>query len=289
MTFDAFLESAWNDHGDRAQEVGDRLAASLALVEVPEHIPPFARLLTHVFGEHLGQWDRGIALLESLRDAPAFDGGPAAAGAVTRSIATLRYGNGERTALASLSNEERAQVLATSASALAARKEFARALAAYGEAVELANAGLPAGTPAIRALAVGGNNLAAALEEKSDRDARETAGMIDAAQSALRYWKQAGTWLEEARALYRLTRSLVAAGEGEAAVRNAERCVDVCNANAAPAFEQFLGYAALALAQRTAGNAKGFASSRERALALFEQLPQNEKPLCRSEIEALGD
>src|SRR5271154_2469369 len=49
-----------------------------------EHIPPFARLLTHVFGEHLGQWRRGIDLLESMRRLPAFDGRAATAGALTR-------------------------------------------------------------------------------------------------------------------------------------------------------------------------------------------------------------
>jgi tetratricopeptide (TPR) repeat protein len=288
MTFDAFLESAWNDHGDRPQEVGDRLAASVALVEIPAHIPPFARIATHVFGEHLGQWDRGVTLLESLRRVPAFDGSAAPADALTRSIATLRYANGEHAALASLSNEARAQVLAMAASAFAGRKEFARALDAYGDAVEYANAGLPAGASAVRALAAGGNNLAAALEEKTDRDARETAGMVDAARSALKYWKQAGTWLEEERAEYRLARSLLEAGDHEAAVQSARKCIEGCNANSAPAFEQFRGYAALALAQRKTGDAKAFELSRERALALFGQLPQNEQPFCRPEIEELG-
>ena len=44
---------------------------------------------------------------------------------------------------------------------------------------------MPDGSPALRALAVGGNNLAATLEEKPDRDARETRGMVDAARAAL--------------------------------------------------------------------------------------------------------
>ena len=60
MTLDAFLETAWNDHGDHPQEVADRLAAALHLVAAPAHIPPFARLATHVYG---------LAALEQLEAA----------------------------------------------------------------------------------------------------------------------------------------------------------------------------------------------------------------------------
>jgi tetratricopeptide (TPR) repeat protein len=288
MTFAAFLEAAWNDHGDRPQEVADRLAASLSLVEAPENIAPFARLLTHVFGEHLGQWHRGIALLDSLRALPAYDGSSAVDGALTRSAATLRYAGGENSVLASLSTETRVEVLATAASAFAGRKEFGRAVAAYEEALRLAHTGLPSKSPAIRALAVGGNNLAAALEEKADRDISETEGMIVAANGGLRYWKEAGTWLEEERAEYQLARSLLQAGKPAAAIQSAWRCVDICKQNDAPAFEQFRGYAVLALAQRDAGDADLFEESRTHAMAIFGQLPDDEKLWCRSEVDELG-
>jgi hypothetical protein len=143
MNFDAFLESAWNDHGDHPQEVADRLASSLHVVEATEHIPPFARLLMHVYGEHLGQWDRGVALLEALRRVPAFDGSAAAAGALDRNIATLRYAGGDTSVLDSLSAEGRISVLALAASAFAGRNGMKRALAAYAEALALAEGGLP--------------------------------------------------------------------------------------------------------------------------------------------------
>jgi hypothetical protein len=289
MTFDAFLETAWNDHADRPQEVADRLAASLHIVQAPEHIPPFARLLTHVFGEHLGQWHRGIDLLESLRSLPAFDGGAAVAGALAMSVATLRYASGDRSALEPLPLENRVSALATAAAAFSGRTEFGQALAAYSEAVRFANAGLPSGSPAIRALAIGGNNLAAALEEKKHRDATETKGMIAAAEGALKYWKLAGTWLEEERAEYRLTRSLLQAGEPRAAIQSAERCIHVCRLNDAPAFEQFFGYVVLALAQRAAGDAGSFEVSRKHALHLFEQVPHEERHWCASDLKDLGD
>lgn len=288
MSFDAFMEAAWNDHGDRPQEVADRLAGSLQVIAAAEQIPPFARLLTHVFGEHLGQWRQGMALLASLRSLPAFDGSPAATGALARSVGVLRYASGDREALEPLSVEDRVSVLATVSSALAARGEFARGIAAYAEALQLADTGLFTGSPAIRALAVGGNNLASSLELKKDRNASETAGMIVAAEGGLKYWKQAGTWLEEERAEYRLARSLLQAGKPDAAIESASRCIEVCAANGAPAFEQFFGYAVLALAQRAAADVTGFAASRVHARQLYELVPADERRWCESDLEELA-
>src|SRR5271155_463969 len=112
--------------------------------------------------------------------------------------------------------------------------------------------------------------------------------MIVAANGGLNYGRLAGTWLEEERAEYRLTRSLLQAGEPLAAIQSAVRCIDVCKLNSAPSFEQFFGYAALALAQRGAGDTRSFEASRKRALALFEQVPQDEKKWCESEVSELG-
>lgn len=289
MTFDAFLETAWDDHGDRPQEVADRLASSLHVVEVSEHIPPLARLVMHVYGEHLGQWDNGIALLESLRALPAFDGSETVGGALKRSIATLRYAGGDTAVLNSLSAEDRISVLALAASAFSGRNGMKRAIAAYSEALALAKTGLPPQSPALRALAVGGNNLASALEEKKDRDAAETEGMLVAAQGGLTYWKQAGTWLEEERAEYRMTRSLLQAGRPKEAIESARRCIDVCVRNDAPAIETFFGWVVLALALRADGDATAFAASRQRALALLERVPEDEKRWCQSDLAELGD
>jgi hypothetical protein len=287
MTFDAFLDTAWDDHGDHPQEVADRLAASLPVVTSAEHVPPFVRIVTHVYGEHLGQWDRGIALLESLRRVPAFDGSAAAAGALDRNIAMLRYAGGDAPVLEALSTEDRISVLALAASAFSGQNGMKRAIATYTEALALAEPGLPPQSPALRALAVGGNNLAAALEEKKDRDAAETAGMVVAANGGLTYWKLAGTWLEEERAEYRLTRSLLQAGRPRDAVASAQRCIDVCTRNDAPAIETFFGCVVLALAQRASGDTNAFTASRQQALALYEKVPADEQRWCQSDLAEL--
>lgn len=288
MTFDAFLQLAWNDHADQPQDVADRLAASLHLVEAPEHVGRFAALVTHVFGEHLGQWNRGVELLESLQGLPAYDGGATIADRLNQAIAMLRYGGGDSEALESLTPEHRASALATAAAAFAGQNEFKRALAAYSEATQLADAGLPSGSPAIRALAIGGNNLAAALEGKKDRDAFETQGMIAAAQGGLKYWAQAGTWLEVQRAEYRLARSCLQAGQPAAAIESATRCIDICALNNAPAFEQFFAHAVLALAQRAASNISAFDAARDHALGLLEQVPADERKWCASELKEIA-
>src|SRR5690349_21092510 len=132
-TFDTFLVTGWNDHGDHAQEVAERIATSLHLVTSPEQVPRFAGLLTHVYGEHLGQWREGVELLKSLRRCAESDQG--AIGSLDRGIATLRYAGGDRDALQALPRESRVSVLAAAAAMFAGRDDFAGALSAFAEAL----------------------------------------------------------------------------------------------------------------------------------------------------------
>jgi hypothetical protein len=287
MDFGQFIEQAWNEHGDKPDEVADRLAAALPMIVAAEQITPFARIVTHVYGEHLGQWARGIALLEALRDARDHSDGPDVGGVITRSIAALRYAGGDMRAMRGLSNADRAAALATAASAFTGREDFSRALDTYAMAVQLA-ADLPEGSPAFRALAIGGNNLAAALEQRSDRDEAQTEGMVAAARGGLTFWRLAGTWLEEERALYRLARSLIAAGKPDEAIESAKQCAEVCLANEASAFERFFAYAVLAHALREAGRPIDYADMREEAMAWFDRVPEHERQWCESDLAELA-
>ena len=162
MTFDAFIETAWNDHGDRPEEVALRLRDSVPVIESPDNAAAYVRLVVHVYGEHLGRWSEGIALVESIGHRPEWNADPQVTGATRRGAATLRYAGGEPTALDGLSSEDRIAVLTIASSAFAGRNEFRIAISTFAEATALAEAGLPPGSPALRALAVGGNNLAAA-------------------------------------------------------------------------------------------------------------------------------
>lgn len=287
-TIDTFLESAWSDHADRPQDVADRMAASFDVIQAPEHVPPFVRLLVHVYGEHLGEWQRGVDLLGSLRRLPAVDASTPAVDSIVRGVATLRYASGSPETLNALSPEDQVLALATASSALAAREDIPRAITAFAEAVHAAQAGLPPASPGNRALAVGGNNLAATLEEKHDRTASETEAMVAAAEAGLKYWKLAGTWLEEERAEYRLARSLLQAGQPSAAIRSAKRCLAVCEQNTAPPFEQFFAHAVVALAHRASGNEASFEAHHRMARSVFEQLPEAERKWCESDLAELN-
>ncbi|MGA0608743.1 hypothetical protein [Caldimonas sp. KR1-144] len=285
--FDAFLASAWNEHGDVPEAVAQRLAAHRGRVTAPAQVGPFAALLAHVYGEHLGRWARGVELLDALRGAAGDDA--AARAAIDRRVASLRHCAGEAGALEGLTEPDRVSALALAAAALAGRGDLAGAIGAFDEALACAQA-LPTADVAgiARALAVGGNNLASVLEEKGHRSADETRGMLAAARAGLSYWKLAGTWLEEERAEYRLARSLLKAGDVAQAVQAAQRCVAVCEANDAPALERFFGHAVLAVAYRSAGDRSGFEASRGLAMQAYDAVPNDERPWCEGDLAELN-
>jgi hypothetical protein len=287
-SFEAIMGAAWRDHGDDAAGVASRLADARALPQDDAERERLAALATHVYGEHLGRWMDGVAFLDTLRrpatTPDADDGSDALTRTLDRHVATLRHAGGDTHALDALAPDEAAAALAASASAMAGREDFRRAIADYAAACALAAPGLADGSPAIRALAVGGNNLAAALEEKTDRTPAEAQAMVEAAHGALLYWRRAGTWLEEERAHYRLAMSRLAAGDAAGAADSAGHCLAVCDANQAPAFERFFGYAALAMARRAAGERAAFEEARTRALALYEGLADDDRPFAQGDL-----
>jgi hypothetical protein len=286
--FDAFIDTGWTDHADHAADVAMRLEAQTARVETVDQVAPYAALATHVLGEHLGEWDRGIRLLHALRAMAACRGDAAALTTLARHEAALRYASGDTPPFDALAPDEQIAALASAASMLSGRAEWARAIRAFDDALRAAEAGLPAGSAAIRALAVAGNNIAAALEEKVDRSAEQTRAMLSAAHAGLAYWRRAGTWLEEARAEVRLARSMLQAGDTAGAAQAAQRCLDVCAANGAPVIERFFGAAALAMAQRALGQTAAFEASRTRAHEWYAQVPADEQSWCAGDMAELG-
>jgi hypothetical protein len=288
MTLDAFIEAAWADHGDHAPEVAQRLADSVALVVAADQIGPYATLVAHVCGEHLGEWERGIGVLQALRASPACRDSPASFAALARHEAALRYASGDTPPFDALPNDQRVAALAAAAAMLAGRGEWVRAIRVFDDALEGAADGLPAKSAAIRALAVAGNNLAAALEEKTDRSTDQTRAMLTAVQAGLTHWRRAGTWLEVERAEYRMARSCLQVGDADAALQSALRCVAVCETNRAPAMEWFFGEAVLALAQRATGNHVAADRARRQAREWFAQVPVDERACCEGDLAELA-
>lgn len=288
MDFDTFIDTVWTDHADRAAEVAMRLEAQTARVETAQQVAPYAALVAHVLGEHLGEWERGIRLLHALRALPAGHADASAAATLARHEAALRYASGDTPPFDALAPDEQIAAFAAAASMLAGRGEWTRAIRTLDDALKGAEGGLPDGSPAIRALAVAGNNIAAALEEKPDRDAQQTRAMLVAAHTGLTYWRRAGTWLEEERAECRLARSMLQAGDAADAALAAQRCIDVCATNDAPAFDRFLGHVALALAQRALGQPALFEATRAQARGWHARIPTEEQGWCTIELAELG-
>lgn len=164
MTLRALIEEGWRDHGDQPEDVAVRLAGALPLLGQPDDYPPFVRLLTHVYGEHLGEWQRGVGLLEASTRLPSFAPATAASAAVRRGVAALRLGGGDRSAVLGLSDADRAHAFASAADALAARGDLPTAIDYLGQALACASAPIPRDHPAIRALAARAQGDDAAFE-----------------------------------------------------------------------------------------------------------------------------
>jgi hypothetical protein len=174
------------------------------------------------------------------------------------------------------------------AAAFAAQGRLPDATRHFRAARAAAAPGIGDGDPAIRALAVTSNNLAASLEERPSRDAEETRVMLDAARAGLEYWARAGGWTETERAEYMLAKCLLAAGDARGALPHARQCVAICERNDADAFERFFAQSVTALAYRALGDAGQYDLTKATALALHATLTADQKPWCESTLLLLS-
>lgn len=287
VDFDSLLNQAWDQHAGEPAAVADRLAREApALADSSERVVALAHLAHHVYGAHLGRWANGRALLERLAALPAADA--SAAAALARFIASLDLCGGRDDPRTGMAASDRIRVTALAAASLA-EHDAARAGGWLAEATADAEAAaLSAADPAVRELAVAGNNIAAALEEKAPRTAAERELMIAAAQAGRRWWALAGTWLETERAEYRLAMSWLQAGDAERARRHAQQCLDIVQAHGSVALESFFGHEALARAERAAGDDAAAAQAVAAARSAFDVLDEGDRGWCRATLDKLN-
>lgn len=288
MDFKTFIDQAWHDHATDAAAVARRLDDGIVLVGDEAQLNQLMNLAHHVCGEHLGEWREGIAFIERLTALPAFAADGASGQARARSVASLRLAAGEEVGRAGLSPSDRIRVAAMAASSLA-EHDTTRAKRLLQDALDLARrSGLPAADPMNRALAVTGNSLASALEQKAVRSPDERALMILAAQTGRHYWALAGTWLETERAEYRLAMSWLQAGDLARAREHAQACLEIVAANDGAALERLFGWEALGRVERAAGNATGHAQALARAREAFAELDEADKSWCAPSLAQLA-
>lgn len=229
MQFTEFLNQAWTDHAHDSKSVAGRFEGALGLLNTPEDVVKLAHLISHVIGEHLAEFESGRAWLTKLSELECND----IPSRKTLEIydRSLSFSAGNTDAFSDLAAPEQARGLAVSAGALV-EIDINRAEGALRKAVELCAELTPA-DPAIRAVAVTGNNLASKLEEKLDRTEHETELMLRAAHLGREFWAKAGTWLHIERAENRLAQSYFKAGKIAEAKHHAHECLRICRANEA--------------------------------------------------------
>lgn len=283
-----FIDQAWTDHADDAWGVSLRLPDALDRVTDADGMLALARLASHVYGEHLGRWADGLKYLAALARGPGFDATSAQGRALRVLRAALALAGDGGDLRATLDASERIAVTAR-AGMLLALHDGARARTLLDEAATAADAAaLPPDDPAIRTLAIAGNNTAAALIDKPVRTEPERDLMLHAAALGRRCWGLAGTWLETERAEYRLAMAWLAAGDAERARAHAQACLAIVDAQPEPSpFERFFGCEALALAASAQGDAAARAQAVQAAQAAFEALPADDQAACRKTMDAL--
>lgn len=290
MDFSTFHNKAWDDHVTVAREVAQRLSEGVPLVTTESQLTQLANLAHHVHGSHLGEWRAGTAFIEGLAALPLFEPEGASGKSLRRYLASLALsaGDGSAAGLGHLSPSDSIQVGAMAAANLA-EHDAARSMGLLQAALDqAARAGLDAADPMNRALAVAGNNLACALEEKAERSTEERALMILAAQTARHYWAIAGTWLETERAEYRLAMTWLHAGDLALARTHAQNCLEIVTANDGAALERLFGWEALGRVERAAGNATGHAQALAQARTAFAALDESDKSWCAASVDKLA-
>lgn len=279
---DTFVRQGWNDHAGQTEAVAQRVAARVAAEGAGPALGRLVGLLVHVYGEHLGRWAEGAALLHELAARVPDDA------AIPRGIAALGLAGGDPRAADGLSPDERIAALGTASTARLGHADPAGADRLLKEAVDLAQGlALDDSSPAVRAIAVAANNLSADLQDRATRTPPEDALMVTSAEQALAHWRRAGGWLEHERAEYMLARALLRAGRGAEGLPHARHCLALCDAHQAPPFERFFGHAMAALCAHAAGEAEVFDEQQERALRQRAEVGMDDLHWCDPDLAEL--
>ncbi len=284
-SFESLMDQARRDHPEEPAVVAARLATMAALVQAPAQLQTLAHLMHHVWGEHLHDWAGGQRALQALASHAHADA--TTHEALQRYRASLSLSAGSETLAAPLSPSDQVRAHAMAAANVTGC-DTGRAQALLLRALALAKAhALPDNDPCMRALAVGGHNLACELEEKPERSPAERELMLLAAQVSRAHWALAGGWLEVERAEYRLSNSWRLAGDATRARAHAQACLALVQQHGAPALEAFFGWEVMALAEQALGDGPAQAAALDQARAAFEQLGADDQVWCRATLDKL--
>lgn len=281
MTFEEYLNDAWASHPKQSAELLKNFKSNFALISSGDEITSMGHLITHVSGEHLGEWGKGIQLLQELRTHPQLKD----VAALNRFIASLSLSDDKNFSIENFSDSDKVRILAMTASALASQNDLDRAARYLAEAEEICHLKLDKKDPANRNLAVASNNLACTFEEKPTLTHDETYLMIHAAFCARKFWEVAGTWLEVERAEYRLAKTFLKADILDKAFFHAEKCLEIISAHGNDPLEVFFGMEVLAQVENARNNNLGREEAVKCMRETFEKLKPEDKVWCNETLE----
>jgi hypothetical protein len=282
MKISEYIDSAWSIHATEPKRVLEEIRHQLPHVQSEEEILSLGNLIVHVAGEHLGLWLAGLELLRKLKNNPLLKDRKA----MSRMVAILELGNNSATKIDNFSPSDQARILATTASALCSlggiRLSESYLVRAENIVSELLN-----DDPAIKSLAMTGNNMASALEGKTDRNENETKLMIKAAKLGRIFWEKAGTWKEVERAEYRLAQTYLKSNNIELAFDHAKKCLAIVEANNNEPLELFFGLEILALTYKAQNNLESFNETLKKMDSTFKNLSDEDQKWCLSTLKNL--
>ena len=286
MDFQTYLNKSWSEHAKNPQAVADQFETQIKLLTKADDVLPFGRLISHVYIEHLCNCAKGKEVLIQLLNL-SLSKDSVIEKPLQRSIATMDYILGEQHDISQYSSADQVGILAASASGFAAAQNISKAQSTLQKAALLASTKLDEKDPAYKPLAMAGNNLASQLEEKDNRSAEDTSLMLYAAETARKFWEQAGTWLEVERAEYRLSQSHLAAGNIETAIRHAKFCLDICQENSADPMELFFATECFAKIYSKQNKKEEFTKAIQQMESYLSKLNKEDNPWCVRAINKL--
>lgn len=286
MTFQERVSNWWQRHAAETTTVASEVTASIQHREsklAEAEISACARLIVHLFGVHLGQFEPARRLLNELSqqiqsaESRTF---------LDLQLATLDLSEKDDYKKNKFSLVDQIKIYAGAVQIHVGLRQVAAAKKKYQLAINLLgfleneNSNSDDKT-AFRAMAIASNNLACQFEEQAELSAEETELMLEAAHKARDFWGKAGAWLEIERAEYRLARSYLKAGNNQASVHHAALCLEICTAHQAEPLEFFFAYQALLMAEPNR------VEEQQQVMRYFNLLSEGDQAWCQAELDQL--
>jgi tetratricopeptide (TPR) repeat protein len=288
MKFADYLNQAWADHAKNPQTVVEGFDQGLALIQEPNELSSFLRLVVHVLAEHLGEWELGLEWMSKFSEHEhSKDKSVLSSLKKSEAIFKLCRGDDEKECLAQLSDLDQIESYVKASAALVENKKTHQAQIFYEKGLQLVSRGLSSSSEVNKVLAISSNNICASLEDKSQLNREEIKFMIFAAKAARKYWEVAGGWQEVERAEYRLASANLKAEDYDSAMNHAEKCYRICKENEAEVLEFFYAFEIMAKIHKAIGNQVEYKKNLNACEKYFQQLSAEQKGWSQDSLEKL--